>query len=75
MKRASYRDAIAWIAANDSDGDPDRLDPEQVGLLVTSTLIADIFEVGREKVGRDVVRKRRNEAADTRPVDMKASSE
>ena len=58
MKRASYRDAIDWIAQNDSAGDDDAGDPEVAGHLVSSVLIADIFDVSTERVGRDVVRKR-----------------
>lgn len=59
MKRASYRDAIAWIALNDSGGDDDALDELAVGSLVSSVLIADLFDVPQEKVGRDVVRYRK----------------
>jgi hypothetical protein len=58
MKRASYRDAIDWIAQNDSAGDDDADDPEVVGHLVSSVLIAEIFGVECERVGRDVVRRR-----------------
>ena len=58
MKRASYRDAIDWIAQNDSAGDSDALDPEAAMYLVSSVLVADIFDVPSERVGRDVVRRR-----------------
>jgi hypothetical protein len=59
MKRASYKDAIDWIAYYDSAGiGPDSLDETLVSELITSTLIADIFDVPPEKVGRDVVRRR-----------------
>lgn len=58
MKRASYREAVTWIAENDSTADSDANDPDVVGYLVSSVLVADIFGVEPEKVGRDVVRKR-----------------
>lgn len=58
MRRASYREAIAWIASNDGDGDDCRLDEREVGYLVTSCLVADVFGVPNERVGRDVVRER-----------------
>lgn len=59
MKRASYREAIAWIALNDSAGDDDALDPVRVSELVSSVLVADLFDVPMEKVGEDVVRWRK----------------
>lgn len=60
MKRASYREACAWVAANDSAGEgADAFDPKQVGHLVSSILVADIFDVPTERVGQDVVRARR----------------
>lgn len=58
MKRATYRDAIDWVAQNDSSGDPDANDPEAVAFLVSSVLVADIFGVDVARVGRDVVRRR-----------------
>lgn len=58
MRRASYRHAIDWIAQNDSAGDSDAMDPAAVGYLVSSVLVADIFDVECERVGRDVVRRR-----------------
>lgn len=59
MKRASYRDAIEWIALNDSAGDDDATDPEVAGCLVTAVLVADLFDVSSEQVGRDIVRYRK----------------
>lgn len=56
MKRASYRHAIEWIAHNDSAGDDDASDPAIVAELVSSALVADIFGIDTERVGRDVVR-------------------
>lgn len=58
MKRASYRDAIDWIARNDCAGESDALDATRVGELVSSALVADIFAVECARVGRDVVRRR-----------------
>lgn len=64
MNRASYREAIDWIARNDSGADPSALNPETVGDLVTSCLVADVFDVERIKVGRDIVRRRISIARD-----------
>lgn len=58
MKRASYREAIAWIALNDSAADDDALDPLVAGTLVSSILIAEIFDVNSDKVGADIVKYR-----------------
>jgi hypothetical protein len=59
MKRPSYKRAIEWIALNDGAGDDDALDTEAVGNLVSSVLVADIFEVDSDKVGQDVVKLRK----------------
>ena len=59
MKTASYRYAIEWIALNDGAGDPERLDEKHVGSLVSSVLVEDLFGAAPGRVGRDVVRKRR----------------
>lgn len=58
VKRASYRNAIDFIAQNDSVADDDADDPDVVGYLVSSVLVSEIFGVSPEKVGRDVVRRR-----------------
>jgi hypothetical protein len=58
MKRASYREAIAWIAENDSGGDEDALNPDTVSELVTSCLVADLFGVPCARVGEDIVKYR-----------------
>lgn len=58
MKRASYREAIDWIAQMDSAGDPDALDPEAVQYLISSALVSTIFDVESIKVGNDVVKRR-----------------
>lgn len=56
MKRASYREAIAWIALNDDPGSSDAYDPKEVGRMISSHLVADLFGVDNEKVGKDIVR-------------------
>jgi hypothetical protein len=59
MKRASYREAIWWIALNDEPGlGPDSRNPEVVATLISVALVADIFGVSTERVGLDVVRRR-----------------
>lgn len=58
MKRPSYRQAIAWVAENDSPGDYDPKDEcavEFAGSIVSAILVADLFGVDSEKVGRDIV--------------------
>ena len=54
VARASYREAINWIAAND---DTEWLDdsPDQTP-SVTAALVADLFKVSSEKVRADLVR-------------------
>lgn len=59
MKRASYRHAIDWIAQMDSAGDDGADDPKTVSELVSAQLVAEIFGVGDERVGHDVVMRRR----------------
>lgn len=57
VKRASYRDAVDWIAQNDS-ADEDSEVLEAVSSLVSTCLVADIFEVNREKVASDIIKRR-----------------
>lgn len=59
MKRASYRAAIAWIADNDEAGNNDALNEDCVSELVTASLVADLFGVEAARVGRDIVRYRK----------------
>lgn len=58
MKRASYRDAVDWVAQMDSAGDNDADKPEVVAELVSCGLVAAIFGVEQIRVGTDVVRRR-----------------
>lgn len=55
MKRASYREGVRWIADND---EPTVLDPGEISGFTTSLLLADLFGVEPERVGRDVARLR-----------------
>lgn len=59
MKRPSYREAVAWVAENDSGGSADALEPTVVSELVTACLVADLFGVEPERVGQDVVKYRK----------------
>lgn len=56
MKRASYRDAVDFVALND---EPSELDEEVVSGLASVVLVASIFDVETERVARDVVRLRK----------------
>ena len=56
MKRASYREAVAWIAYNDDPGSSDSRDAEAVRGMISVGLVADIFGVDSERVAADVVR-------------------
>lgn len=58
MKRASYGDAIDFIALNDSAGDYSAFSHYDVSGLVTVILISEIFQVSRDKVATDVIRAR-----------------
>lgn len=55
MKRASYREGVAWIAWND---EPEDGDPENVAGYISTGLLADLFHVERERVAEDIVRYR-----------------
>jgi hypothetical protein len=67
MKRASYREAIDWVAQNDSAGDIDAFAPEKVQELVSAVLVADIFDVPSHKVGVDIVKRRQKLFPDCAP--------
>jgi hypothetical protein len=55
MRPASYRAGVEWIALNDEPGDRD---PETASDYISSLLLAELFGVEPERVGRDVVRYR-----------------
>lgn len=52
LKRASYREAVEWIALNDEPSNPD------VEELLSVALIADIFGATTERVAADIIRYR-----------------
>lgn len=58
MKRASYKNAINFIAFNDGWGDKLALDPNYVRGFVSVILISKIFDIKPEKVALDVVKLR-----------------
>lgn len=51
MKRASYREAIAWLAFNDDTHWLHDADPIE---SVSTALVADLFGVDVERVTRDL---------------------
>jgi len=55
MKRASYREAVQWIADND---EPEDRDVEAIAGYVSTLLIADLFDVEPERIARDVAKYR-----------------
>jgi hypothetical protein len=57
VKRASYQDAVDWIALYDNVGNGDSLD--EVEDYVSTRLVAHIFGVDAVRVARDVMRKRK----------------
>jgi hypothetical protein len=59
MKRASYKEAVFWIAHNDNAGSDDS--EQEVASYVSTLLVADLFSVEPERVTRDVIRIRDNE--------------
>lgn len=64
MKRASYREAVAWIALNDNTAETeeairDEGDSAAVDLVcsyISTKLVADLFGKTSEKVAFDIVR-------------------
>lgn len=53
MRRASYREAIKWMAYND---DTEWAEDEVPIPSVTAALIADLFDVSTETVTADLLR-------------------
>jgi hypothetical protein len=73
MKRASYRDAIKWIASND-DIQPSKYSElvfgetahvEEIAGLISVVLIADIFAIDSKEVAFDVVKSYRKQQKET----------
>jgi len=61
MRRASYRQGVAFIALND---EPTDLRVDDVSYYTTSLLLAELFGVEPERVGADVVRYRTRQGVD-----------
>lgn len=58
MKRPSYREAIVYIALNIDPGDDDALNAEVVATYIPCALVAELFGIEPERVGKDVVKYR-----------------
>jgi hypothetical protein len=61
MKRASYRDGVAWIAHND---EPLSVDREEIEGFISTLLLADLFHVEASRVADDVLRLKEKEVCD-----------
>lgn len=72
MKRASYRDAIDYIACND---EPTEMNPEDVNGFATVQLVSQIFDVPSEKVAADIVKLRKKTEDTTQPTPWAEQSE
>jgi len=59
MKRASYREGVAWIAMNDNAGNHDNVG--EVEGYISTAMLADLFGVDCGRVARDVMRVRSKE--------------
>jgi hypothetical protein len=59
VKRPGYREAVRWIADNDSPGDGAGVD--ELRGFVTVGFVADLFDVDQEKVAEDVFKARARE--------------
>lgn len=66
MKRASYRDAVDFIAQNDAAGDGDGEDA--IAGYLSSRLVAEIFGVDPAAVARDVAIVRRRHDLDVADI-------
>jgi hypothetical protein len=53
MKRASYKEAITWLAVND---DTFWLIEDNSCLSVTAALVSDLFGVSEEKMTKDLIK-------------------
>jgi hypothetical protein len=54
--RASYREAVEWIANNDNAGNGDTV--EEIAEYISTALISDLWRKDALDVARDVARKR-----------------
>lgn len=57
--RASYRQAVLWIAMNDEPGE---LDPYNVESGITTLLVADIFGKEPEDVAKAIIACRKKDS-------------
>ena len=54
--RASYREAVEWIAENDNAGNGDTLD--EIAAYISTALVADLWRKDAADVARDIMRRR-----------------
>jgi len=66
--RASYREAVEWIALNDGAGDPGALSPEDVACQLSVMLVADLWRKSTLEVARAVVRWRKKHCSEWYPT-------
>lgn len=59
QKRASYLDAVQWIAWNDEE---EVLDRREVAGFISTCLVADLFGITPMEVAKDVIALREEEA-------------
>ncbi len=60
MKRASYREAVAWIAENDEDASwSETSEIDGISTYISTLLVADLFGVEATRVATDIARYRR----------------
>lgn len=59
MKRPGYRQAIEWVACNDSC---DAVGVEECGYITSAVMVAHLWDVPHEKVGADIVKVRESMA-------------
>lgn len=63
LKRASYREAIEYIALND-DPASNVQDPEEISGLISVALVAAIFGADPLRVANDVLKFRKNHSTE-----------
>lgn len=62
MKRASYKTGVLWIAVNDEPWDKNL---ERISTLISTLLLADLFELEPAKVAADVLKYRKRYGAES----------
>ena len=55
MATASYKHGVQWIANNDSAGNDDALDVTAVSELITTALLADLFDKDPIDVAKSII--------------------